>query len=48
MNQAKETYEKLDSPELNMMKIHSWLSSYSKRIKALILYNHLNFIQVYL
>lgn len=41
LNQAKETYEKLDSPELNIVKYTLDLSSYSKRIKALILYNHL-------
>lgn len=40
-NQAKEVYEKLDSSELNLAKQTLDLSSYSKRIKSLILYNHL-------
>lgn len=41
LNQAKETYEKLDSDDLNISKYTLDLSSYSKRIKSLILYNHL-------
>jgi hypothetical protein len=41
LNQAKEIYEKLDSSELNLAKQTLDLSSYSKRIKSLILYNHL-------
>ncbi|MCU4188637.1 restriction endonuclease [Flavobacterium sp. HXWNR29] len=41
LNQAKEVYEKLDSSELNLAKQTLDLSSYSKRIKSLILYNHL-------
>jgi hypothetical protein len=41
LNQAKEVYEKLDSPELNLAKHTIDLSSYSKRIRTLILYNHL-------
>lgn len=41
LNQAKEAYEKLDSPELNLAKHTLDLSSYSKRIKSQILYNHL-------
>lgn len=41
LNQAKEAYEKLDSPELNLAKHTLDLSSYSKKIKSLILYNHL-------
>ena len=41
LNQAKETYEKLDSPELNLVKYTLDLSTYSTKIKALILYNHL-------
>lgn len=41
LNQAKETYEKLDSEDLNIAKYTLDLSSYSKRIKSLILYNHL-------
>ena len=41
LGQAKEVYEKLDSPELNLAKHTLDLSSYSKKIKSLILYNHL-------
>jgi hypothetical protein len=41
LNQAKEVYEKLDSDDLNIAKYTLDLSSYSKRIKTLILYNHL-------
>lgn len=41
LNQAKEVYEKLDSSELNLAKQTLDLSSYSKRIRSLILYNHL-------
>ncbi len=41
LNQAKDVYEKLDSPELDIVKYTLDLSSYSKKIKSLILYNHL-------
>lgn len=41
LNQAKETYEKLDSQDLDLAKHTLDLSSYSKKIKSLILYNHL-------
>jgi len=46
LSQAKETYEKLDSPELNLAKHTLDLSSYSKKIKSLILYNHLFYSQI--
>lgn len=45
LNQAKEVYEKLDSNDLNIAKYTLDLSSYSKRIKTLILYNHLYYSQ---
>ena len=41
LKQAKEKYEKLDSKELNIYKYTLDLTSYSKKIRALILYNHL-------
>lgn len=41
LKQAKEKYEKLDTQEIDINKYTLDLSSYSKRIKALILYNHL-------
>ncbi len=45
LNQAKETYEKLDSDDLEIAKYTLDLSTYSKRIKSLILYNHLYYSQ---
>jgi hypothetical protein len=41
LQQAKDRYEKLDSEEFNVYKYTLDLSSYSKRIKTMILYNHL-------
>lgn len=41
LNQAKDVYEKLNSPELDIAKHTLDLSSYSKKIKTQILYNHL-------
>lgn len=41
LKQAKEKYEKLDSKELNIYKYTLDLTSYSRKIRALILYNHL-------
>ena len=46
LNQAKETYEKLDSQDLDLAKHTLDLSSYSKKIKSLILYNHLFYSQI--
>lgn len=46
LNQAKEVYEKLDSSELNLAKHTLDLSSYSKRIRSLILYNHLYYSNI--
>lgn len=46
LNQAKEVYEKLDSSELNLAKHTLDLSSYSKRIRSLILYNHLYYSDI--
>ena len=46
LNQAKEIYEKLDSPQLDLAKHTLDLSSYSKRIKSLILYNHLFYSEI--
>ncbi|WP_461630872.1 nSTAND3 domain-containing NTPase [Labilibaculum euxinus] len=41
LKQAKEKYEKLDSNELDIYKYTLDLTNYGKRIRALILYNHL-------
>jgi len=41
LKQAREKYEKLDSNDLDIYKYTLDLTSYSKRIRALILYNHL-------
>jgi len=46
LNQAKEVYEKLDSKDLNIGKHTLDLSSYSKRIKSHILYNHLYYSNI--
>lgn len=46
LNQAKETYEKLDDETLNLAKHTLDLSSYSKKIKSLILYNHLYYSRI--
>ncbi|MDR6760271.1 hypothetical protein J2Y38_000450 [Flavobacterium sp. 2755] len=46
LSQAKEAYEKLDSPELDLAKHTLDLSSYSKKIKSLILYNHLYYSKI--
>ena len=41
LQQAKQTYEKLDSDEFDVYKYTLDLNTYSKRIKTMILYNHL-------
>jgi len=41
LKQAKEKYERLDSDEIDIHKYTLDLSQYSKRIRSLILYNHL-------
>lgn len=41
LHQAKEKYEKLNTNEFDIYKYTLDLSTYSKKIKALILYNHL-------
>jgi Restriction endonuclease len=41
LNQAKDRYEKLNTEEFDIYKYTLDLESYSNRIKALILYNHL-------
>lgn len=46
LNQAKEVYEKLDTPDLNIAKHTIDLSTYSKRIRAQILYNHLFYSKI--
>ena len=46
LNQAKEVYEKLDSSDLNIAKHTLDLSTYSKRIRAQILYNHLFYSEI--
>lgn len=46
LNQAKEVYEKLDSSDLNIAKHTLDLSTYSKRIRAQILYNHLFYSKI--
>lgn len=46
LNQAKEVYEKLDTTDLNIAKHTLDLSTYSKRIRAQILYNHLFYSKI--
>lgn len=46
LNQAKEIYEKLDTTDLNIAKHTLDLSTYSKRIKAQILYNHIFYSEI--
>ncbi|WP_428742165.1 restriction endonuclease [Tenacibaculum sp.] len=46
LNQAKEKYEKLDTSELNIYKYTLDLNNYTKRIKTLILYNHLYYSKI--
>ncbi|OMQ12485.1 restriction endonuclease [[Flexibacter] sp. ATCC 35103] len=46
LNQAKDVYEKLNSSEIDLGKQTLDLSSYSKRIKTLIFYNHLYYSDV--
>ncbi|MFT7611090.1 MAG: hypothetical protein ACI9J3_000028 [Parvicellaceae bacterium] len=46
LNQAKEKYDKLDSNELNIYKYTLDLDNYTKRIKTLILYNHLFYSKI--
>lgn len=46
LKQAKEKYEKLDANELDIYKYTLDLTSYGKRIKALILYNHLYYSNI--
>ena len=46
LKQAKEKYEKLDTNELDIYKYTLDLTSYGKRIKALILYNHLYYSNI--
>lgn len=46
LNQAKEAYEKLYSSDLDIAKHTLDLSTYSKRIRAQILYNHLFYSKI--
>lgn len=46
LNQAKEKYDKLDTSELNIYKYTLDLNNYTKRIKTLILYNHLYYSKI--
>lgn len=46
LNQAKEVYEKLDTADLDLAKHTLDISTYSKRIKAQILYNHLFYSKI--
>src|SRR5690606_34405048 len=46
LNQAKEKYDKLDTNELNIYKYTLDLNNYTKRIKTLILYNHLFYSKI--
>jgi len=46
LNQAKEVYEKLDTTDLNIAKHTLDLSTYSKKIRAQILYNHLFYSKI--
>lgn len=46
LSQAKDTYAKLESPEIDLHKYTLDLSSYTNQIKAQILYNHLYYSNV--
>ena len=46
LNQAKTTFEQLNNPSINLAKCTLDLSSYTKFIRAEILYNHLFFADV--
>lgn len=46
LQQAKDKYEKLNSPEFNISKYTLDLNSYTKKIRALILYNHLYYSDI--
>lgn len=46
LTQAKEKYAKLDTDELNIHKYTLDLNTYTKRIRTLILYNHLYYSDV--
>ncbi|WP_295938438.1 restriction endonuclease [uncultured Alistipes sp.] len=46
LTQAKERYEKLNTDELNLYKYTLDLDTYTKRIRAQILYNHLYYSEI--
>ncbi len=46
LQQAKDKYEKLNSSEFNISKYTLDLNSYTKKIRALILYNHLYYSDI--